>query len=167
MKRIFVLAAVMSMTALMALAASAAPGDLSLKGGGDSINSSFFGADRTMNFSAQLKADGSVKGHVKVNNVDPINGAIVSKVHGDVVCIVATIGVPAGGQGYEIRYKFKNASGGLALGPYASLYVQDLPGGDLVAEINLSANSSMEDCGLSDALVVWEAVTRGKITVTL
>ena len=171
MKRILVFVAVMTMTALLVPAASAAGPILSITGGGTSENATFGpGTVRTVGFTAREYADDTFKGQVQVKNVLS-NGVTISKVHGEVVCILKTSDVISGGQGYEIRYRITKSSGGgrLPPGSFKSLYVQDNPAGDQVGD-NFSVDRNDPDCGLTINFGVpfnfaWDAALSGEICV--
>ena len=168
MKRILVLVAVMTMTALMAPAASAKPSELKISGGGvvspdtDPAPIGFpVGGERHASFTARLDADGNANGHVNIKIVIPENGSVFSTVRGDVVNVCEM----PGSDGYEIRY-LVTKGGGLAFpGLYDSLYVRDDPAGDQTNQVlNLVGLTNM-DCGTIDGSVGWDDVTKGDIRV--
>ena len=112
MKRILVVVAVMTMSALMVPAASATPAGFSIKGSSSTFDVGHpFEGERTSSVNVRQQADGSFKGHVNITVTITPNGSTYSKTHGDVVCIEPTSCV-SGGDGYKVRYVVTKASGG-------------------------------------------------------
>lgn len=169
MKRIFVLVAVLAISAVIAPAAIADGPVVSITGGGTSENNGLgAGTVRTIGFTAHENPDGTFEGQVQVKNVTN-TGTTLSRIHGDVVCIAPTSGAP-GGEGWEIRYQVTKVKGGFlspSEGDYLSVYVQDLAGGDLIDEIDIpgATGRDNENCGLHDDLVEWDSLIGGAIQV--
>ena len=167
MKRILV---PIAMVALLIIAAVPAAGSSHpiIKGSGvaQNDNSGVFpvGTVGIGGFNADTK-EGVAKGKVKFQTEYP-RGTVLSQLQGRVVCYEWTTGVPAGGQGWEIRFVVISSSGTYAVpvGKYGSIYVQDNgKTGDMIDET--FDNPDDPNCGQSDASVGWEAMLEGGIKI--
>ena len=171
MKRILVVGAVMTVITALIVAPAAAGGS-SIGGKVTSTDlGSPAGGERTVNVNVRQASDGSWRGHVSAKVVIASNGAIISNVRGDVVCVEPV------GDGWEIRYQITKASGGAPLpqGSYESLFVRDDPAGDQIDQVAITQGHptvTNPDCGLDGQLglidhIVWETVIKGDIRVRI
>ena len=165
MKRFLVLATAMASMVLVVPVASAAPPTMSITGGATAIQPAS-GGDivRTVGFNAIQDSAGDWKGQVQIKDLTT-TGTLLAQFHGRVTCAQETTSVAAGGQGWEIRFLVTKGKGsfGFLEGSHQSIYIQDddISGDQLDFPINFAGAA----CGLSDDVVVWDAVVQGSIAV--